>query len=162
MRQTIVAFALALALTGCGGEQPKEEKAPPAESGPAPPQLVGGKTLCERLGGYDALKAVVKDFVEKYLLADDRIAAYFATADKAHLEQMLSEQLGEAAGCPAVKYTGKDMKTAHKGMGISTADFNALVEDLGKCLDDNKVAPQERDELLSKLAPMKDQIVEHP
>ncbi|HZU99701.1 MAG TPA: group 1 truncated hemoglobin [Planctomycetota bacterium] len=162
MRQTIVALALALALVGCGGEQPKEDK--PASNGDtkAPPVLVGGKTLCERLGGYDALKAVVKDFVEKYLLADDRIAAYFATADKGHLEQMLSEQLGEAAGCPAVKYTGKDMKAAHKGMGISTADFNALVEDLGKCLDDNKVAPQERDELLSKLAPMKDQIVEHP
>jgi len=40
----------------------------------------------------------------------------------------------EASGGPC-KYTGKDMKSAHTGTGITSADFNALVEDLLAALD---------------------------
>ena len=54
------------------------------------------------------------------------------------------------------------MKTAHAGMGVSTGEFNALVEDLSKALDKAKANPADRDELLGKLGPMKDQIVEKP
>jgi hemoglobin len=51
------------------------------------------------------------------------------------------------------------MKTAHKGMGISDADFTALVEDLGKALDKLGVGAQEKNELLGALGPMKGDIV---
>ena len=54
------------------------------------------------------------------------------------------------------------MKQAHAGMGISTADFNALVEDLVKALDKLKVGEKEKNELLSVLGPMKGDIVEKP
>jgi hemoglobin len=161
MIRTIVALSLALVLAGCGGGQ-KKDGDKPASGGDNKAAASNKKPLGERLGGYDSVKAVVKDFVENYVAKDERINKFFATTDIAHLEQMLSEQIGEAAGCPGVKYTGKDMKTAHKGMGCSTADFNALVEDLSKCLDANKVAPADRHELLSVLGPMKDQIVERP
>jgi hemoglobin len=57
---------------------------------------------------------------------------------------------------------GKDMKTAHAGMGIATADFNALVEDLTKTLVKFKVGKTEQDQLLGALAPMKAMIVEKP
>jgi len=57
------------------------------------------------------------------------------------------------------KYTGKDMKTAHKGMGITDADFNALVEDLVKALDKNHVGATEKSELLGALGAMKGDIV---
>jgi hemoglobin len=53
-----------------------------------------------------------------------------------------------------------DMKTAHKGMGIAEADFNALVEDLVKALDHLKVGETEKNELLGALGPMKADIVE--
>ena len=56
-------------------------------------------------------------------------------------------------------YKGKDMKTAHKGMGISDADFNALVEDLVKSLDKFSVPAKEKGELLGILGPLKPQIV---
>ena len=56
-------------------------------------------------------------------------------------------------------YTGRDMKTAHKGMGISDADFNALVGDLVKSLDKFKVPQKEQGELLAILGPMKSSIV---
>ena len=58
-----------------------------------------------------------------------------------------------------IKYTGKSMKDAHKGMGITDADFNALVEDLVKSLDKFKVPEKEKGELLTTLASLKPQIV---
>jgi hemoglobin len=58
------------------------------------------------------------------------------------------------------QYTGKDMKTAHMGMGISGGDFNALVEDLVGALDKFKVPQHEKDQLLGALAPMKTDIVD--
>ena len=52
------------------------------------------------------------------------------------------------------------MKTAHVGMGISNADFDALVEDLVKTLNKFKVAEADQKQLLGVLGPMRPQIVE--
>ena len=46
------------------------------------------------------------------------------------------------------------------GMGVSGADFNALVEDLVGALDKFKVRQHEKDQLLGALGPMKTDIVE--
>jgi hemoglobin len=55
---------------------------------------------------------------------------------------------------------GKDMKSAHMGMGVNSADFDALVEDLVGALDKFKVGSHEQDQLLGALGPMKSDIVE--
>jgi hemoglobin len=55
---------------------------------------------------------------------------------------------------------GKDMKSAHMGMGVSGADFDALVDDLVGALDALKVPAKEKNELLGALGPMKKDIVE--
>ena len=73
----------------------------------------------------------------------------------------LVDQICEASGGPC-KYTGKDMKTAHMGMGVGGADFNALVEDLVGALDKFKVGKTDKDQLLGALGPMKGDIVERP
>jgi hemoglobin len=52
------------------------------------------------------------------------------------------------------------MKDAHHGMGISTADFNALVEDLQTSLNKFKVPAKDQGDLLAVLGPMKGDIVE--
>jgi len=52
------------------------------------------------------------------------------------------------------------MKSAHRGMGIAAADFNALVEDLVGALDAFKVAKADKDQLLAVLGPMQGAIVE--
>jgi hemoglobin len=54
------------------------------------------------------------------------------------------------------------MKTTHKGMKITTAAFNALVEDLVSALDTFNVPEKEKGELLAILGPMKADIVEVP
>ena len=121
------------------------------------------KSLYDRLGDKAAIVAVVDDFVAN-CAADKRINMFFAAtaADKNRLaafKNTLVDQICEAAGGPC-KYKGKDMKSAHAGMGISNADFNALVEDLTKSLNKFKVGKAEQDQLLGVLGPMRSQIVE--
>jgi hemoglobin len=121
------------------------------------------KSLYDRLGGKQAISAVVDEFIGR-VAADNRINHFFAAtasspAQLASFKMKLIEQICEASGGPC-KYTGKDMKTAHRGMGISTADFNALVEDLVGALDTFKVGAAEKNQLLGVLGPMQGQIVE--
>lgn len=127
------------------------------------PILTKEKSLYERLGGKKAIVAVVDEFVGR-VAADNRINGFFKeTASDpnrlAGFKSKLVDQICEASGGPC-KYTGKDMKSAHQGMGISEADFNALVEDLALALDKFKVAPADKQTLLGVLGPMKKDIVE--
>ena len=71
---------------------------------------------------------------------------------------MLKDEICAGTGGPC-KYTGKDMKTAHAGMGVKASDFDALVEDLKKSLDKFKVPAKEQGDLLAVLGPMKADIV---
>lgn len=114
-------------------------------------------SLYDRLGKKEAISAVVDDFVGN-VGADARINAAFAKTDLPHLKQMLVEQICQASGGPCT-YTGKDMKTAHQGMNVTDAQFNALVEDLVKSLDKLKVGDKEKSDLLAALGGMKGDIV---
>jgi hemoglobin len=115
------------------------------------------KSLYDRLGGQGALVAVVDDFVGN-VAADNRINKFFAKTDIPRLKRLLVEQICAGTGGPCT-YTGRDMKSAHAGMGINDAQFNALVEDLVKSLDKFKVPEKEKGELLGILGPMKPSIV---
>jgi hemoglobin len=116
------------------------------------------KSLFERLGGEGAITAVVEDFSAR-CAGDSRINAKFARTDIPRLRSMLIDQVSEASGGPA-KYTGRDMKTAHAEMAVTTGEFNALVEDLVATLKKFGVGKTEQDELLGILGPLKSDIVE--
>ena len=103
------------------------------------------KSLYDRLGGKDAIVAVVDDFVGN-VAADNRINRYFAKTDIPRLKRNLVDQICAGTGGPCT-YTGRDMKTAHAGMGVTNADFDALVGDLVKTLDKFKVPEKEKGEL---------------
>jgi len=122
------------------------------------------KSLYDRLGGKKAITAVVDEFVGR-VAADTRINAFFAATagDKPRLAKFkgnLVDQICQASGGPC-KYMGKDMKSAHMGMGVSSADFDALVEDLVGALDKFKVGAHEKEQLLGALSPMKVAIVKN-
>jgi len=121
-------------------------------------QSMADKSLYERLGGKEAITAVVDDFVG-HVAADKRINGFFAKANVPRLKMMLVDQICEATGGPC-KYTGRDMKSAHQGMGITNADFDALVGDLVASLDKFKVGEREKQELLAALGPMRKNIVQ--
>ena len=118
------------------------------------------KPLYERLGGKPAITAVVEDFVGR-VAADDRINGKFANTDIPRLKMLLVEQICQASGGPC-SYTGRSMKATHAGMGVSKADFDALVGDLVATLNKFKVPEREKNELLGALAPMKKDIIEKP
>ena len=164
MKTLLAAVLLALpiaAMIACSG---KKDAAPAtttaaqpdtsAQSEAAAPQ----RSLYDRLGGETAIKAVVDEFVAN-VGADTRINKFFANANLDRLKGHLVNQIGQASGGPQ-QYTGRDMKTAHAGMGIYEPAFNALVDDLVKALDKFSVPEQEKNELLAILAPMKAAIVE--
>ena len=119
-------------------------------------------TLYTKLGGQAAIVAVVDQFVAN-VGADSRINKFFAqtVADPQRLAAFktnLVNLICQGTGGPC-KYTGKSMKDAHKGMGITDADFNALVEDLVAALNKFNVSQDNQKALLGLLGPMKPDIV---
>lgn len=115
-------------------------------------------TLYDRLGGEPAVTAVVEKFTEE-VGKDARINCQFATTNFDRFKRLLSQHLCliTGGGC---RYTGRDMVTIHKGMGITNADFTALVEDLIAALNFFSVPEQEKTELLETLGGLKGTIVE--
>lgn len=120
--------------------------------------LAQDKSLFERLGGQSAISLVVEEFAG-IVLKDDRINKKFAKSDANRLVSNLKAFVCKATGGPCA-YNGRDMKTAHKAMGVTEGEFNALVEDLVKALDKYKVPEREKNELLGALGGMKAEIVE--
>jgi hemoglobin len=115
-------------------------------------------TLYERLGGKDAITAVIDDFVAR-CAADERINGKFARTDIGRLRAMLVDQVCQATGGPCT-YQGRDMRETHDGMGVTAGEFDALVEDLIATLNQFGVPQSEQDELLELLGPMRSDIVE--
>lgn len=144
----VVALGAVLMFAGC------------AETGPTSGTARPAKSLYERLGGKPAITAVVDQFVAN-VAADGRINGRFATTDIPRLKGHLVDQVCGATGGPCT-YRGRDMKTTHDGMKISSGDFDALVQDLVAALDKFNVPAAEKSELLGLLGPMKKDIVEIP
>jgi hemoglobin len=119
-------------------------------------------SLYDRLGGTSGIRRIVDDFVAN-VAADasikQRLRRHFREGDVDGLKQKLVDQIAQASGGPRL-YKGKNMRDAHRGLKISDADFDALVSDLVKALDDNKVNPAAKKELLDLLGPLRSEVVE--
>ena len=115
-------------------------------------------SLYDRLGGADAVTAVVRAVADRQL-KDDRIDQKFARTNKDRLIKEFVDQICEAIGGPCT-YTGRSMTEAHHNMGVTNGEFEAFVQDVVAVLDDFKVGKAEQDELLNILAPLRGEIVE--
>jgi hemoglobin len=138
-------FILPLSLVACAAKIPSPPRDPQPE----------GHALYDRLGGKEGVHGVVDAFLQN-LLADSRVSAFFR-GDKGLPK--LEQQLCELSGGPC-RYTGKDMKAAHGGMGISGPQFEAFLQDFKRALDDKGVSRADENELLGALSPMRAAIVE--
>ena len=121
------------------------------------------KSLYQRLGGYDAIAAVVDDFVPR-LVNDPTLAKFFAghgDNSKKKIRQLVVDQLCEATGGPCV-YTGRTMKVAHAGIAITEENWNASVKHLVAAIDKFKVPQKEKDEMLAIVSTLKADIVASP
>jgi len=121
------------------------------------------KTLYERLGGQPAIQAVASGLVDK-ILADSRVNPWFAhaassPANTAAYKAKLAEFLCQSTQGPC-KYAGLDMSSAHKGRGVTSEAFDAVVQDLIAVLDQLKVPAKEKGDVLALLGPLKGVIVQ--
>jgi hemoglobin len=129
--------------------------------GIAMPGRAQEKTLYQRVGGYDALAAVVDDFITR-LVTDKQFEKFFAGASndsKKRIRQHILDQFCAATGGPCV-YTGRDMKTSHTGLGITNAEWDAAAKHLAASLDKFKVPEKEKGEILAFVTSLKKDIVE--
>ncbi len=118
-------------------------------------------TLYERLGGYDAISAVANDLLPR-LQADPQLGRFWQHRGEdgvSREKQLLIDFLSSSAGGP-MYYTGRDMKTSHKGMRISESDWSAFLGHLNATLDAFKVPKAERDQVVAFIQSTKSDIVE--
>ena len=119
------------------------------------------KTLYERLGGYDAISAVTADLMQR-IKADSALGRFYRYRGEDGIqreEQLLVDFLCSSAGGP-IYYTGRDMKTLHRGMELSESDWAALMRHVNDTLDAFDVPRAERDDVVAFLQSTKSDIVE--
>ncbi|MGH7775072.1 MAG: group I truncated hemoglobin [Candidatus Binatia bacterium] len=119
------------------------------------------QSLYKRLGGYDAIAAVVDDFLGR--AANDKQLSRFlvglSTESKKRLRQLIVDQFCEATGGPCI-YTGRSTKAAHAGLGITESDWQITVKYLSAILDQYKVPQKEKNDFLALASTLKADIVE--
>lgn len=163
MRIAVLLLAAAIAtpaLAQAPHHLPGEEAVDPyvASNANAGPRRIGDPAVLAAFHGQEGIRRVVNDLVETSV-ADPRISEIFKATDLVRLRRTLFEQLCYLmdGGCD---YTGRDMASSHKDMGLQASDMNALVENLQRAMDRERVPFAAQNRLLAILAPMKRDIVE--
>ena len=162
-------FGLTFLVSGCSSDDSAETDTGGGDATTTTPSTAsaGGSSttaamddsLYEQLGGYEAITLVMTNFVKEQVAKDARINHFFANTDLDNLIVQLSDFTANATGGPE-EYTGLDMETVHKGMGVSEADFNALVEDLAAAMTVYDVPADVQEQVVAALAPLQPVIVE--
>jgi hemoglobin len=137
---------------------------------PAPPQLPTTppvRSLWDRLGGEPMVTQIVEHFTVQ-TLTNPKVnfsrsgtpKLWFATPDKVRLlRRRLVQMISAVTGGP-IKYEGKDMKSVHEGMAITSEEFDAMVADLKASLEKFKIGEAEQVELIKIINGTKGDIVE--
>lgn len=117
-----------------------------------------GDAMWKAFHGQAGVDRVVDELVD-LSLKDPRIQGIFEAHDMVRLRRTLKEQFCYIlnGGCT---YSGRDMRSAHKDLGIQNADFNALVEHLQTAMEKEKIGFRDQNRFLAKLAPMQRSTVE--
>lgn len=116
-----------------------------------------GSAMAAGFGGQDGIRRIANRTVE-LSEADPRIGEIFKAHDMVRLKRTLFEQFCYIlnAGCD---YSGRDIASSHKEMGVRMRDMNALVENLQTAMREEKVAFAAQNRFLGKLAPMSGDVV---
>ena len=119
------------------------------------------KSLFERLGGYDGISAFANDLLPR-LEGDSQLGRFWENRGDdgiAREKQLLVDYLCASAGGPML-YTGRDMPTSHKGMGITESDWQVFIGHVKATLAEFQVPQQEQDDVLAFIDSTRADIVE--
>jgi hemoglobin len=114
-------------------------------------------TLFTDMGGQAGIDRIVDASVDNYL-SDDRIKVIFDESNIDRLRAEFKVQFCQVAG-GGCDYKGHDMTAAHKGLHLTNANFNAVVEDLQNAMDKVGLPFATQNRFLARLAPMQHQVV---
>ena len=119
------------------------------------------KSLYNRLGGYDGIAAFANDLLPR-LQGDSQLGRFWKNRGNdgiAREKQLLIDYLCSSAGGP-MYYTGRDMKTTHKGMKISASDWSVFLEHAGATMKVLQIPQQECDDIVTFVFSLKVDIIE--
>jgi hemoglobin len=114
-------------------------------------------SIYDAIGGEPALVAVVDDFYGR-VLADPQLASFFAGANMPKLKGRQVEFFAAALGGPDV-YQGAGLREAHRGRGISQADFDRVAVHLTASLAAAGVPTETVGQIAAAITPLADDIV---
>ena len=112
----------------------------------------GVTTIYDRIGGHEAIEAVVEDFYVR-VLADDQLGGFFAGTNMNRLKGKQVEFFADVLGGPE-PYTGAPMKQVHQGRGITMHHFSLVAGHLSDALAAAGVPSGTVVEILSAIAPL--------
>jgi len=119
------------------------------------------RSLYERLGGYDAISAVVDVFLIK-VWEDPVVGRYFVgmgTDTRNQLRQKNKNLMCANTGGPCKKIN-RPLAEAHVGLGVTDKEFDIVAGHLGTTLKEFKVPQKEFEELMTKVSGLRDYVVE--
>ena len=114
-------------------------------------------TIYDRIGGHEAIEAVVEDFYVR-VLADNQLSGFFAGTNMNRLKGKQAEFFAAALGGPE-PYTGAPMKQVHQGRGITMHHFSLVAGHLADALAAAGVPTQTVTDILGAIAPLAPEIV---
>jgi hemoglobin len=118
-------------------------------------------SLYRRMGGYDLIAAAIDGMLMR-MRGDPQFARFSMGRSEDSLRrarQFLVDQLCALAGGPCL-YTGRDMKTSHKGLGITESDWQTTVKYMRDSMTELNIPQREQDEVITLWTGYKDEIVE--
>ncbi len=115
-------------------------------------------SLYERLGETPGLTRIVDDVITAHL-ANPLIKTRFEQIkDLNAVKKVVVDFMCAGSGGP-VAYTGKDMRSAHKGMNISEQEYLAVVDDIMYALNKNLIDDETKRDVLSIAYSLKGEII---
>ena len=117
-------------------------------------------TLYQRLGGYDGISAFANDLLPR-LQGDELLGRFWQNRGSDGIErekQLLIDFISHNAAGP-LYYTGRDMLTTHKGMGITEADWENFLGHAGQTMGALNIPQQECDDVVAFVLSLKEEIV---
>lgn len=115
-------------------------------------------SLYDRLGKKEGIDQIVEDAVEAHLANPIISTRWSNVEDMEHAKKMAAEFFAAGAGGPD-PYTGRDMRTTHKGMNISEQEFLEVVDDIMGALQKHNIDEQTQKDVLAILYSLKGEII---
>jgi len=120
--------------------------------------LPAEETLYAKLGGEGAVRAVVVKFYDEKILKDASLSSIFKGKNMNALKVHMRKFLTAALGGPN-EYTGRSMKDAHAGLGITESNWNSVCTHLVATLEEVGVAQSDIQVVVGAVAPLQPEIV---